>query len=322
MLLFSRGSWRDHRPWCFLVVLAFLLALGWFAVASWGERDWPSGSSWPGLTFGVVGGLIILFEGFLWVRKRFLRVWRIGRTQSWLRAHIWLGLLCGPILLLHSGFRWGGPLATVLSLLLIAVILSGIWGLVLQNKLPRMMLEEVPAETIYSQMDYLSRELAGDARKLVRAVCGSTAGDEAGASATAEVDPGPLVVGAVRSAGRVTGKVLTTFTPMEPVADSEALQVFFDDHLQPYLLRGRASGSDLALESHAQRMFADLRTKLPPPAHQVLDSLEGFCTQRRQWDYQAWLHVLLHCWLVVHFAASVALIVLMGLHIVVALKYW
>ena len=321
MLLFTRGSWREHQPWCVLVVLLFALALGWFTVAAWGQPDWPSGSSWPGLTFGTLGGLIILFEGFLWVRKRFLRVWRIGRTQTWLRAHIWLGLLTGPLLLLHSGFRWGGTLSTMLSLLLILVIVSGIWGVVLQNTLPRMMLMEIPAETIYSQMDYLAAEMAEDARRLVRAVCGAES-DETPQQAALEEAPGPLVVGAMRSAGRVTGKVLATRAPVEPIPDTEALREFFENHLEAYLRRGAASGSQLAMQAGAARIFEDVRTKLPPAAHPVVAMLEDFSEQRRQWDYQARLHVWLHNWLVVHFGASAALVVLMVLHVYVAVKYW
>jgi len=322
VLLFTRGSWREHQPWCILILVLFALAVGWFAAVSWDQPDWPSGSSWPGLTFGVLGGLIILFEAFLWVRKRFLRVWRIGRTQTWLRAHIWLGLLSGPLLLLHSGFRWGGTLSTVLSLLLILVLTSGIWGVVLQNLLPRMMLTEVPAETIYSQMDYLATEMTEDARRLVRAVCGPLPGEDSRVAAVAREEAGPLVVGALRTAGRVSGKVLATRAPVEPIADTEALREFFDTQLQAYLRRGAASGSRLAMQSSADRMFEDLRTKLPPAAHGVVAALEGFSDQRRQWDYQARLHVWLHNWLVVHFAASSALIVLMVLHVYVAMKYW
>src|SRR5207249_1598623 len=127
----------------------------WYFVESSRSTQWPGGSSLPGFVFGVLGGLIILFEVLLWWRKR-VRVWRIGRAQAWMRAHIWLGLLCVPLLIYHSGFRLGGILSTVLMVLLLVVVASGIWGLVLQQILPRRMLDDVPAETIYSQIDYLA----------------------------------------------------------------------------------------------------------------------------------------------------------------------
>ena len=46
------------------------------------------------------------------------------------------------------------------------------------------------------------------------------------------------------------------------------------------------------------------------------------CEERRQWDRQARLHFWLHNWLWVHFPLSVALVVLMFVHIWAALKYW
>src|SRR5437879_5500895 len=127
----------------------------WYFWSSAGRADWPGGSSIPGFTFGIVGGLICIFELLLWWRKK-VRTWRIGRTQVWLRAHIWLGLLSVPLLVYHSGFRLGGTLSTVLMVLLFVVVASGIWGLVLQQVIPRRMLDEIPAETIYGQIDRLA----------------------------------------------------------------------------------------------------------------------------------------------------------------------
>ncbi|MFX7663247.1 hypothetical protein ABTJ72_18785, partial [Acinetobacter baumannii] len=72
-------------------------------------EEWPSGSTAIGFGWGVVAAGIILFEMLLWPRK-LLRSWRIGRVQTWMRAHIWLGLLVLPLALCHSGFRLGGPL--------------------------------------------------------------------------------------------------------------------------------------------------------------------------------------------------------------------
>jgi hypothetical protein len=68
--------------------------------------------------------------------------------------------------------------------------------------------------------------------------------------------------------------------------------------------------------------FRDIKTRLDPAAHDAVDSLQGMCDQRRQFDHQARIHFWLHNWLWIHLPLSVALIVLMFWHIVVALKYW
>ena len=95
-MLIDRHSWSQHEPWAVGAALISLAASGWYFWSASGSAAWPGGSSLPGFTFGIAGGLIILFEILLWWRKK-VRTWRIGRTQTWLRAHIWLGLLSVPL---------------------------------------------------------------------------------------------------------------------------------------------------------------------------------------------------------------------------------
>ena len=324
-MLIDRPNWHLHRPWVLFAVAATVGATAWYVAEGLASGRWPGGSSRPGLTFGVLGGLIILFEAFLWVRKHVLRVWRIGRTQVWLRAHVWLGLLCVPLLIYHSGFRLGGALSTALLVLLLVVVASGVWGLILQQFLPTLLLRDVPAETIYSQIDRVSEQLDDEARRLVLAVCGPS---EADAVAGMEQREGyaasgtHLVVGAVRSAGRVQGKVLQTRVPAEPVAGSEPLRAFYQATLSAFLRQGSASGLPLGSPTKAAGYFQDLRTHLDPAVHGVVDALEGLCTQRREFDTQARLQFWLHNWLWVHLPLSAALVILMVVHVVVALKYW
>jgi hypothetical protein len=325
VLIFDRKSWPPHRPWLIFFLLATIaatVAFFGFAYGHFGDpTGWPGGSSLPGLIFGVLGGAIILFEFLLWFRKK-VRVWRIGRAQTWLRAHIWLGLLCVPLLIYHSGFRLGGSLSTVLMVLLLIVILSGIWGLMLQQILPTRMLEQVPAETIFSQIDRLSGQLSTEARQLIQATCGLDPDDKAADGERAAAPTPYLVVGAVRSAGRVQGKVLETRVAPVAVPGAEALSAFFQETVDPFL-RGRADGdSPLRLRQRAVQKFGEVKTHLPPAAHPALETLAGMCDQRRQWDQQAGLQFWLHSWLWVHFPLSVALVVLMFVHIWVALKYW
>ncbi len=324
-MLIDRANWHLHRRWFYFCLILLVAATGWFLSEGVGAADWPGGSSLPGFVFGVVGGLIILFEFLLWARKK-VRVWRIGPAQVWMRAHIWLGLLCLPLLVYHSGLRWGGTLSTVLMVLLIIVIASGVWGLVLQQFLPQRMLDEVPVETIYSQIDYLSAQLVAEAENLVRATCGPAPGEEPAPLARQELavpaGTGHMIVGAVRSVGRVQGKVLETRVPPAPVPESELLRTFYQTTVAPFLILGTHSGSGLGNPNRSAVMFQDLKAKLPGPAHASVDTLETFCNQRRQWSEQARIHFWLHNWLLVHFPLSVALIVLMAVHAFVALKYW
>jgi hypothetical protein len=325
LVLLFRANWPQHRGWVAFIVVVTIAAGGWFVAAGIDQPTWPGGSSLPGFTFGVVGGLIILFEMLLWLKKK-VRVWRIGRAQVWMRAHIWLGLLCVPLLILHSGLRLGGTLSTVLMVLLLVVIASGIWGLALQQMLPRRLLDDVPAETIYSQIPHLTAQLTAEAERLVRNTCGPAEGEVVEVlrvpDPTSMASSSHQVIGAVRTVGPVQGKVRETRALATPVPDSEALREFFKGIAAPFLREGRAGATPLHSPNRAAALFQDLRTKVAPAAHPAVAALEGFCNQRRQWDEQRRLHVWLHSWLWVHFPLSVALMVLMFLHVWVALRYW
>ena len=327
MLLFDQENWPRHRPWLVFVALASLGATLWYAVGSVMASRLLGGGSLPGLTFGVIGGLICVFEFLIWPRKKF-RAWRIGRVQTWMKLHIWLGLLSLPILVLHSGFRFGGSLSAVLMIVFLVVIASGVWGLALQNILPRKMLVDVPAETIYSQIDRILGHYHDEATRLVQETCGKATSIVAGDDPddqddVEEASDGTrhFVVGAVRSAGKISGKVLQSRSAGPSVEGSEALRVFYEQTAAPFLRPDGLKGSPLRYADRAAVIFDDLRTKLDVRAHPAAAAIENLCDQRRQLAEQQRLHFWMHNWLLVHLPLSVALMVLMVVHIYVALKY-
>jgi hypothetical protein len=329
-MLVNRQNFRAHFGWCLLLVAGTIAAIAWYAIFSRGAAEWPGGSSLPGLVCGTLAGAIILFEFLLWPRKTLVRVWRIGRTQTWMRAHVWLGLLAVPLVGVHAWKELGGTLSTLLVVLFGIVIVSGIFGLVLQQILPRVMLDRVPAETIYSQVDRMARQYCDEADELVSAICGVPAADKEVNSASVERgDPVEaaaatthVTIGAMRSIGAVRGRVWQMQAVVSTVPDSGVLRTAFSSVIRPYLLAGRRSGSALANELQADSFFAGLKGKLPAPAHGAVDQLDGLCDQRRQLDLQVRLHAWLHGWLWVHLPLSVALVLLLFVHIFVALKYW
>ena len=310
-MLISRKNLQHHWPWIAVLVVGTAAAVIWYFVAAAGERNWPGGSSTPGLAFGFGGGLIILFEFLLWPRK-ILRRWRVGSARAWMRAHIWLGLLTGPLLVLHSGFQLGGALTTCLVILFGLVIVSGMVGLWLQQWLPKLMLSAMPAETVFSQIGTVSDLFVVEAEGIVQAVCGR-GNDEVSVSAinaTENRGAGVQVVGAVRRPMRI----LRERPLLRPVPDSQPLQEAFDRTIRPYLVGARRSGSELRGLDRAIELFEQLRTRLDPRAHPAVDALQECCDQRRQLDRQVRLHRWLHGWLAIHLPLSAALVILMLLH--------
>src|SRR2546422_6797130 len=159
----------DHRRWIVGTVVTALLALAAYLIYVYRALHGPSGGSWPGLIFGAAGLALMLYAGLLGARRK-VPTWRIGRATTWMKGHLWLGLLSYVLILFHSGFRWGGPLTFTLMVLFTLVVLSGIYGVVLQHIVPRMMLMQLPLETVYEQIDSIVAQLRSEADALVTAV--------------------------------------------------------------------------------------------------------------------------------------------------------
>src|ERR1700719_711983 len=175
------NNWK-HFPWLVFVCLATLAACVLY-VGNFHPARLPSWIQLPssliqartehhtvggtplGLWFGSISLGIFVFAALLSLRKK-IPLWRVGTVQRWLRAHIWLTILTIPLVILHSGFRLGGPMTTFLMVLYAIVMVSGFYGLFLQHVMPRLMKERLPAETVFEQIPHIRSQLAAAAEKL------------------------------------------------------------------------------------------------------------------------------------------------------------
>src|SRR5579864_9055241 len=145
---------RTHRRWFIGSVAGLVIASAIYVPYALRAPAGPRGGSAIGLMYGSVGFAFMLFTGLLGLRKKF-PIWRIGRAQTWMRGHLWLGLLTFPLILMHGGFHFGGTLTRVLMTLLIVVVASGVFGAALQHYMPRVMTREVTMETIYEEIGHV-----------------------------------------------------------------------------------------------------------------------------------------------------------------------
>jgi hypothetical protein len=320
-----------QRGWA-LASLA-ILAIGAIAYAVYAQRAaaGPRGGSAVGLVFGVVGFGFMIFAALLGARKR-VPTWRLGRAQAWMRGHLWLGLLSLPLILFHGGFHFGGTLTRVLMWLLIITVVSGVFGAVLQNYLPRMMTTDVPLETIYDEIGNVRSALREEADRALEALCGDmgfgtsdTEGQRAGGFTALRpivASTMPLRTSAAVSAGASATAVAPVIETVRLQGEeSAALKRFYTQELRVYLQEPRKYGQRLAGADKAKMAFAGLRTLLPATAHATLADLEDICDEARQLLRQERLHRWLHGWLLVHIPLSLALIVLGAVHAVTALRY-
>lgn len=303
---------RTHRSWAIATLAIFVAAVVLYMPYAL-RAEAPSGGSWPGLTYGIAGFALMLYAGLLGARKK-VPVWRIGRAQTWMRGHLWLGLVSFPLIMLHSGLTFGGGLAAVLMWLFLIVIVSGVIGAWVQHVLPRRMLRDVPMETIYEQIDYVRSQLLTEADTVVAEACGkleletvapAAAGARGGAS-------GGVVAEAAAAALATTVRL--------DAEESAPLREFYMREMRPFVEHPAAT-HPLADRTKAAMRFGKLRALVPPVFRPAIADLENICEEERQLMQQSRMHALLHAWQLVHVPLSVALLVLAVVHIVVALRY-
>lgn len=255
---------KAHRPWLTGTVAAVIVSVFAYMLVP-GE---PRGGTALGLTFGILGYAMMLFAGLLGARKK-VPVWRIGRASTWMRGHLWLGLLSLPMILFHGGFAFRGPLTGVLMVLLFIVILSGIAGAAIQHYVPGVLTSQVPLETIYEEIPHIRQQLRQEADELVE----------------------------------------TAVQVEEEHEDKVRFRELYATRVRPYL------------DAPAVGLVEPLRALAPTAFRSVLDDLESICEEQRQLTRQRRLYHFLHAWLLVHVPLSIALLVLGGVHAVMALRY-
>ncbi len=332
------------------ILLAILLVVGgtiWQAWFSHSSGRTASGSSVPGLVIGGVAAAIILFELLLWPRKKFRR-WKLFPTKYWMVAHIWLGLATGPLAYIHSGYRLGGSFTTTLMSLLVFVLVSGIYGWVMQMVLPKWMLGNLPYETIANQIDDVSVQAALNARRMLTVAYGPkpvglqklTNLDSLSAKMSGAVtvqhgrnEVKAIVIGAVQRRDSIRPRIEIDADNEFNAEDGKELWRQYAAVIEPFMLQtiaisdGESSRRKTGVKSpvgtwqKSADWFSLLRDSCSATARPIVDRLEELTIQRLQYDAQRRVQAWLHGWIAFHASVSVVLGVLLVTHIILALKY-
>jgi hypothetical protein len=282
---------RTHRTWVIATVALAVISTVAYILYAVETPSGPRGGSVMGLTFGIAGYALMLYAGLLGARKQ-APTWRIGRAQTWMRGHLWLGLLSLLLILFHAGFVFRGPLTLILMLLFFIVIGSGILGAAIQHYVPSLMTSQVPLETIYEEIPHVRAQLREEADQLAASICGPLEAEES----------------------------QTVLVEIEH-DDRERFREVYLHKVRPYLADPEIQDAELADPLRSGETFEALRRLLAPTTHGVLDDLENICQEEQQLSRQIRIYRWLHAWLLVHVPLSIALLVLGAIHAVVALRY-
>lgn len=302
---------HTHRRWFIGSLAGLAIASAVYIPYAMRSPAGPRGGSAIGLTYGSIGFAFMLFAGLLGLRKKF-PIWRIGRAQTWMRGHLWFGLLTFPLILMHGGFHFGGTLTRALMWLFIFVYASGIFGAGVQHFMPRLHTARLPMETIYEQIDHVRQQLLGEAIRAVEETCAALEGDVGSATQSQRA--------LAAAAGANWDVTVATGLAVDEQASGE-LRRLLHDEIEPFLSHSGTHKSRIGKTAVARAMFQQLRVCLPAHLHPNIDDLENICEEKRQLDEQSRLHKILHGWLLVHIPLSYAVLLLGACHAVAALRF-
>ncbi len=126
---------RHRSPEIWLALLTIVLVtLFYLFITKSGSS--PASSGLLGHSLGVVGLVLILMAETLYSLRKRSRLAHWGRPESWLRFHVWTGLVGPYLALLHTSWQFHG-LAGVVTLLMVLVVASGLFGRYIYTAIPR-----------------------------------------------------------------------------------------------------------------------------------------------------------------------------------------
>ena len=308
---------RSHFPWAIFTLLATAAATILYFAAKHEDPSDPFkflgftvslpeffrdaahrrntvGAKPMGLIFGITAFAIFIFASALGVRKK-KRLWPIGSVQFWLKAHVWLTTFTIPLVLFHCGFRTGGSHTTTLFWLYAIVMVSGFWGIALQQFMPKLMKESLPREVVFEQIPNIRAKIMEEAL---------TFRGQMSKQATAPA-PAPAALAAASAEGAASAVV----APPEVDPSPQVLVDFLDEEGIPFIMDKKGKATRLADERVSNDVFRVLKLNVSDGFRSKVEDIQLWCDEHRLMARQERLHMILHGWLIIHVPISFALLV-------------
>jgi len=124
----------NSELWLALLTI-FLVTLAYGLVAALTQAI-PAASGLFGHAIGILGFILMLLTEILYSLRKQARTGRWGRMASWLKFHIYTGLVGPYLVLLHTSWQFNG-LAGALTLLTVIIVASGLVGRYIYTAVPR-----------------------------------------------------------------------------------------------------------------------------------------------------------------------------------------
>ncbi|MGD8828846.1 MAG: hypothetical protein PVG21_09100, partial [Gammaproteobacteria bacterium] len=133
-------SFLTYRKFLYLKLALLLVVAAATAYALDSPLSGRNGGTPLGYILGTIGALIILWLLWYGIRKRQFHS-SDGTVKGWLSAHVYFGIALVIIATLHCAFQFGFNIHTLAYGLMVAVVLSGFYGIYAYARYPRAMTE-------------------------------------------------------------------------------------------------------------------------------------------------------------------------------------
>lgn len=298
--------------WLAIFLIGSALAVALYLWLNSQTPDGLTGGSRVGLLYGIAGGVLIVFAWLLSALRFLPSWWWIGSRAFWLKGHVWLGILSFILILCHSGGRLGGTLEKALYAVFILTLLTGLFGLGLQQVLPGLITKRVPCEVPYEQIPHICKKMTDRADQLLAGMASMKLPDAARTHCEA-----------------FAREILRPFLAWQNARPIVRARGLFANYIKrPFLAWRPCPASALDVPDRASDIFEKLRA-LPGVKSASGDSgveimlceFETLATERRQLARQESLQLWLHGWLYLHIPLSAAMLALGVAHVVLSLYY-
>ncbi len=153
--------WVQSPAW----LIGFLGAVAGCFVVYAASRVWGRvgpGTAW-GLGYGIAASVLVVALSLYGLRRRVVRLPKLQRAWFYLQFHVYGGVLFLLLMFMHTSFSLpDGVLTTLLWVLSLWLVASGLVGTVLQKWIPRLLAGGLSNEVNYSRIPELLEALQKD----------------------------------------------------------------------------------------------------------------------------------------------------------------
>lgn len=311
-LRIAHESFLVHAGFRYLKV-ALLLSVAAIAAYIWHDPPGgPNGGTWLGYTLGTIGALQIAWLAWLGKRKRTYRS-SIGTVRGWTSAHVYLGLSLALVATLHCAFHFGWNIHTLAYALTLAVIVSGIYGVIAYARYPSLITDNRAQATREGWLADLD-DINDRSIKLA-----DTLGPDVHRVIVASIDR-------IRIGGGVREILFGTREPERKAFEKVQAQLGETTQFMATQIRPRAEPSISADEMQSTVSFMAGRLAGGVDAGEQAQKLLDLLARRRDLtariNRDIRLQALMQVWLYVHVPLTFALLAALVAHIVSVFIYW